>query len=178
MIAWPNKDKQDNDWAIRIPYGLSLLITRSFTGEVKGLREFPVEDQPPIWLPFYAFRIMLGLGFLFFFLMLWTLWAWRKGKLNPDRISGQKKLMVAWMAALPLSYLALECGWVAREVGRQPWIIYGVLRTQDAASVLPAWTVGSSLLVFAGVYSALFIVFLLFAWYILYKGPDYEKSKG
>ncbi len=172
LVAWPNRSKQDNDWAITIPNGLSLLITRSLTGQVKGLRDFPKEDQPPILLPFYSFRIMMGLGFLFFFLTLWTLWAWRKGRLKSAVVSGQKKLLFSWMAAVPLSYLAVETGWIAREVGRQPWIIYGVMRTSEAASPLPAYTVGSSLLIFAGIYTVLFILFLLFAWYIVYKGPE------
>ncbi|MBI4772972.1 MAG: cytochrome ubiquinol oxidase subunit I [Deltaproteobacteria bacterium] len=172
LLAWPNESKQDNDWAITIPDGLSLLVTRSFTGRVQGLRDFPAEDQPPVWLPFYSFRVMAGLGFLFFFLMVWTLWAWRKGRLRPDVISEQKKLLLSWMAALPLSYVAVESGWVTREVGRQPWVIYGVLRTHEAASPLPAYPIGTSLLVFAGIYSVLFIAFLLFAGYIVNRGPE------
>ena len=172
FLAWPNKAKQDNDWAITIPNGLSLLLTRSPNGRVKGLRDFPIEDQPPIWLPFYSFRIMIGLGFLFFFLTVWTLWAWRKGRLKPGIISEQKKLLISWMAALPMSYVAMEAGWVSREVGRQPWVIYGVLRTQEAASPLPAYPVASSLLIFAGIYGVLFLLFLLFASYIVYRGPE------
>lgn len=176
LLAWPDKAKQENSWAIGIPYGLSLIATRSPTGQVKGLREFPVQDQPPIWLPFYAFRVMVGMGFLFFFLMLWTLWAWRKGRLKPESVSRQKKLLLAWMAAVPLSYVAMESGWISREVGRQPWIIYGVLRTQEAASPLPAYTVASSLLILAAVYAGLFAFFLLFAWFIIYKGPEQPAS--
>jgi len=172
FLAWPDKAKQENRWAISIPYGLSLITAHSPTGQVKGLRDFSVKDQPPIWLPFYAFRIMIGLGFVFFFLMLWTLWAWRRGRLKPDSVSRQKKLMLAWMAALPLSYAAMESGWVTREVGRQPWIIYGVLRTQEAASPLPAYPVASSLLILAGVYAGLFVCFLLFAWFIIHRGPE------
>ena len=92
----------------------------------------------------------MGLGFLFFFLMLWTVWVWRKGGLHPDRVFQQRKLLWAWMAALPLSYIAMESGWVTREVGRQPWIIYGVLRTQEAGSPLPAYPVAGSLLLSCG----------------------------
>ena len=178
FLAWPDQSRQDNTWEISIPYALSLLTTHSLTGEVKGLRDFPVEDQPPIWLPFYAFRIMMGLGFLFFFLMLWTVWVWRKGGLRPDRVFLQKKLLWAWMAALPLSYAAMESGWVTREVGRQPWIIYGVLRTQEAGSPIPAYPVAGSLLIIALIYSGLFCLFLLFAGYIVYKGPEGEAKAG
>jgi cytochrome bd ubiquinol oxidase subunit I len=87
LLAWPNFAKQDNDWTfLTIPDGLSLLISRSFTGQVKGLRDFPPEDQPPIILPFYTFRVMLGVGFGLVGLMLWTLWGWRRGWLRPENI--------------------------------------------------------------------------------------------
>jgi cytochrome bd ubiquinol oxidase subunit I len=181
IVAWPNEEKQANDWAIQIPYALSLITTRSFTGQVKGLREFPRDDQPPVALPFYAFRIMMAAGFGLFFLMLWTLWIWYRGRLNQENLSGQKKLLYAWMLALPLSYVAMEAGWITREVGRQPWIIYGVLRTRDAATSLPAEAVASSSLVFVAVYLLLFAVFLLFLRRILLKGPelgDPERKAG
>ena len=87
LLAWPNFAKQKNDWTfLEIPSGLSLLITRSLTGQVKGLKDFPREDQPPMSLPFYSFRIMLGIGFAMFGLMLWTLWAWYKKRLTAARI--------------------------------------------------------------------------------------------
>ena len=176
LVAWPDKAGQKNKWAVSIPYGLSMLTTHSFTGEVKGLRDFPVKDQPPVWLPFYAFRVMMGLGFLFFFLMLWTVWVWRKGGLRPENVFRRKKLLLAWMAALPLSYVAMESGWITREVGRQPWIIYGVLRTQEAGSPLPAYPVAGSLLILAAVYGGLFLLFLLFAGSIISRGPEGEAG--
>jgi cytochrome d ubiquinol oxidase subunit I len=178
ILAWPDKAKQDNRWALKIPYALSLLDTRSLTGQVKGLREFPRQDQPPIWAPFYAFRAMVGIGFLLFFLMLWTLWAWRKGKLTVASVSSQKLLLYGWMAAIPLSYVAMESGWLTREVGRQPWIIYGVLRTGDAASLLPAGTVGTSLLTFAAIYATVIGIFLYFVRRILSRGPEVEPIPG
>ena len=172
LLAWPDESRRENTWAISIPYGLSLITTHSLTGEVKGLKDFPPEDQPPIWLPFYTFRIMMGLGFLFFFLMLWTVWVWRKGGLRQENVFHHGKLLVAWMAALPLSYVAMESGWITREVGRQPWIIYGVLRTHEAGSPLPAYPVGASLLILGGIYAVLFMLFLLFAGYVIRKGPQ------
>jgi cytochrome d ubiquinol oxidase subunit I len=172
ILAWPDRAEQKNKWSISIPYGLSLLMTFSLDGQVKGLRDFPVEDQPPVWLPFYAFRMMFGLGSLFFLLVLWTLWAWRKGRLKPEKIFQQKMLMLSWVAALPLSYVAMEAGWVTREVGRQPWIIYGVLRTGDAASPLPAYSVLGSMVIFALLYMLLFFLFLCFVRNIIKKGPE------
>ena len=171
-LAWPLPDEQKNAWSIDIPFGLSLLITHSFTGQVKGLREIPIEDQPPVILPYFAFRLMLGAGFGMLFLMLWTLWAWRKGRLTLESIGGQKWLLRAWIAAIPAAYAAVETGWVIREVGRQPWIIYGQMRTAQASSALPMGAVLSSLAMYASIYTALIAVFLFFAWRIIKNGPD------
>ena len=113
---------------------------------------------------------MVAIGTALFLLMLWTLWVWRRGGLDAGRVAAQKWLLRAWMAALPLSYLALETGWVTREVGRQPWVIHGLLRTGDAASRIPAGTVAGSLAAFALVYTFLAILFFIFAWRIIARG--------
>jgi cytochrome d ubiquinol oxidase subunit I len=176
LLAWPNPEKQGNDWTfLEIPDGLSLLITRSFTGQVKGLRDFPRENQPPILLPFYSFRIMLGIGFAMFGLMLWTLWVWYKERLTTELLPQQKWLLYAWIAFAPLGYLAVEMGWITREVGRQPWIIFGLLRTKDGASVLPAGAVAASLGMYFVIYTMLFLAFTIFAWRILKRGPNLEE---
>lgn len=173
LLAWPDPEKQANSWTfLKIPDGLSLLITHSITGQVKGLRDFPREDQPPIVLPFYSFRIMIGIGFAMFGLMLWTLWAWYKRRLTAELVPRQKWLLYAWIAFAPLGYLAVEMGWVTREVGRQPWIIFGLLRTRDSASVLPAGAVATSLAIYLILYTILFLAFTIFAWRILQRGPD------
>jgi cytochrome d ubiquinol oxidase subunit I len=175
MLAWPDTARQENYFALEIPYGLSLLITHSFTGQVKGLKDFPPENQPPVALCFYAFRVMIAIGFALAGLMLWTLWVWRKGGLSVPGLGRRKWLLYAWIAAAPLSYLALEAGWVTREVGRQPWIIYGVLRTRDAAAALPPAAVAVSLVGFAAFYALLFLGFLIFARRLLLKGPDLKS---
>lgn len=176
VLAWPDVEKQDNAWEIDIPYGLSLIATKSPTGRVKGLRDFPRRDQPPVLIPYYAFRIMILVGVLLFFLMLWTIWAWRKGRLSLERIAGQRRLLACWIAAIPLSYLAMEAGWITRELGRQPWILYGLLRTDESASLIPAKTVGASLAVFSFLYPLLFILFLIFAARLLARGPEPERA--
>ncbi|MGW8161516.1 MAG: cytochrome ubiquinol oxidase subunit I, partial [Desulfobulbales bacterium] len=175
IIAWPDERLQDNIWAVQVPYALSLITTHSPTGKVTGLQEFAVEDQPPVLLTFYSFRIMLFIGFGLVLLMLWSLWAWARGELTPARINRQKWLLYFWITAVPLSYLAMEAGWVTREVGRQPWVIEGVLRTKEGASALPAVTVGASLLGFVAIYSLLFFLFLFFAKRILEKGPAFDS---
>jgi len=171
VIALPDKSRQKNLWALEIPYALSLITTHSPTGRVKGLREFPVEDQPPVMVPFYAFRIMLAIGGGLLALMLWAVYAWRRGRLTPEKIGHQKWLLRSWIVALPLSYVAMEAGWITREVGRQPWIIYGVQRTQEGVSNLSAGTVGLSLLGFGLIYLVLLLLFLFFARLWILQGP-------
>ena len=174
-LAWPNPAGEENSWTfLTIPRGLSLLITHSFSGRVPGLRDFAPEDRPPILIPFYAFRVMIGIGFLLFFLMLWSGWQWRRGRLRPEVIVGQKLLLAAWVGAAPLGFLAVETGWLTREVGRQPWIIYGMMRTSEAASQLPAAAVWTSLLGYLAVYTLLLLGLLVFAARIIKRGPDFE----
>lgn len=173
LLSWPDAREQRNDWALSVPDVLSLLATGNLHGQVLGLAEFPPSDQPPaIALIFYGFRMMVLCGLLVVALMLWTLSAWLRGGLAADAISARPQLLKAWTAAVPLGYLASECGWLVREVGRQPWVIHGLLRTADAVSSLPAPMVATSLLSFVVVYALLFVLFLLFAARIVNRGPD------
>jgi cytochrome d ubiquinol oxidase subunit I len=127
-------------------------------------------------LIFYCFRIMAAIGFGLFALIIWTLVCWFRGQLTPQHIAKNRRLLYAWLASLPLGYLATECGWIVREVGRQPWVIYGVLRTNDVASTLPASAVLVSLISFVIVYAMLFMVFVVFAARIIRKGPDMAEA--
>ena len=115
---------------------------------------------------------MIAAGFALFFLMAWTVWAWYRGRLRPETASGQRLLMWSWIIAIPLSYIAMETGWIVREVGRQPWVIYGMMRTSEGASELPVAAVGTSMFVFSSIYALLFILFLFFSWTVIRKGPD------
>jgi cytochrome d ubiquinol oxidase subunit I len=173
MLAWPDKAAQRNAWEITIPGVLSFLATNTLDGQVKGLHEFAPEDQPPLLpLIFYAFRIMAGIGFALFFLMLWTIWASVKGRLRVETITAQKWLLRAWIASIPLGYIAVDMGWTVREVGRQPWIIYGLLRTSDAVSALSVGSVGFTTAVFFVIDSLLLVTYVIFACRIIRKGPD------
>jgi len=179
LLAKPNQTAQQNDWSLSIPKLLSLLVTGEAHGRVQGLQDFPQADQPPaIALIYYAFRIMVLIGFILLGLMLWTTLAWLKGCLASELVGRQRWLLRAWIAAIPLGYLATECGWIVREVGRQPWIIYGILRTRDAAANLPASVVATSLMAFMVVYSLLSVLFLIFAGRIIRKGPDLNLIPG
>jgi len=172
IAAWPDEANQRNLWAVEVPYALSLLLTHSPTGEVKGLKDFPKDLHPPILMTFYPFRVMVFAGFAFLGLALWTGWRWKKGALVADRLPGETWLLRAWMAAGPLAWAAVEGGWVTREVGRQPWLVYGLVRTSEAATPLPAGTVAASLagyLVVAGLLTAAFVAL---TGRVLARGPD------
>lgn len=173
VIAWPDQALQRNRWSIEIPAALSLLVTHHTDGKVLGLGSFPLANQPPaLPLLFYAFRIMMLIGFGLLLLVLWTTWSWRKGGLRLENIIRQRFLLRAWVAAIPLGYIAVEAGWIVREVGRQPWIVYGLLRTADQASALPSGAVLITLCAYTVVYLTLLFTFIIFARRILHKGPD------
>ncbi|MBN1547124.1 MAG: cytochrome ubiquinol oxidase subunit I [Syntrophaceae bacterium] len=175
LAAWPNREKGQNDWAIEFPYVLSLILTYSPTGTVIGLNEFAKEDIPPIVIPFYSFRVMFSIGFALAFLMLWSAWLWYKGRLNREALPGNKWFLYAWLLAAPLAYTAVEAGWIVREMGRQPWIIQGLMRTQDGVSLLPAGHVGLTLIAYVIGYSILFFLFLAVAGRWIARGPEMER---
>lgn len=174
IAAWPDKSIQDNVWSLEIPHVLSLLATHSSDGKVVGLEEFSPADQPPaLPLLYYGFRIMLTLGFAMLGLSLWTAWQdYRQG----GTVEYAPWLLKAWVVSLPFGYLATEFGWVIREVGRQPWIAYGLIRTEHAASSLPSTAVIGSLTLFVVFYSALFLAFIYSIMRWLRQGPDPQAA--
>ena len=173
LLAWPDKAKQRNDWSIEVPGLLSVLGTHSLHGQVKGLADIPVVDQPPMLpLLYYTFRAMAGIGFLFMVLAFWTTFALRKARGRLDALLAQRKLLLAWVLAIPLPYIAVECGWIVREVGRQPWVVYGLLRTEHAASAIPPIAITGSMVMFAVFYVVLLSSFFHFARRWLKNGPD------
>ena len=178
FAAWPDAQARENKWEVSVPVLLSILTTHTFTGEVKGLRDFPPEDCPPIAVNFYAFRVMVALGTALLFLALWTTWKWRRGRLSVEGAPGEKRLMLLWMWAWPASLLTMEAGWIVREVGRQPWVIYGVLRTKDSASLLPVEAVWSSFAAFVVIYTMLLVVFFVVGRMLIFRGPDLEGASA
>lgn len=173
LLAWPNQDRQNNDWSIEVPGMLSLIATHDPTGKITGLADIPRADQPPaLPLLYYAFRVMAGIGMWLLLLSLWTAIVWRKAGGRLDDLLANRKLLLAWVLTIPLPYIAVECGWIVREVGRQPWIVYGILRTKDAVSNIPAQTVAGSMVMFCVFYIVLLISFFVFARKWLKQGPD------
>ncbi|MBP5975973.1 cytochrome ubiquinol oxidase subunit I [Brasilonema sp. CT11] len=177
LLAIPNDKAQKNDWEITVPNALGYILEfkQKLTYPVRGLSEWKPEDRPHmIGLIYYAFRIMIGIGFFFAGLMLLSVLQWLRGKLSAENIAQQRWLMRAWVFAAPLGYIAVDSGWIVRCVGRQPWIVYGQIRTVDGASNLPASNVLASLTSFAVVYSILFVAVLYFGSRIIRRGPNLE----
>lgn len=149
---------------IPIPGFLSFLAFNDFNAEVKGLKDFPKEDRPPVTLTFWAFRGMIGLGTLF---ILLGAWAYIK-RARPEESPLLLKLLM-WV--IPLPYIALQLGWIVAEVGRQPWIVYGLMRTTDAVSPVNPGEVALTLTLFVGVYLVLGIVAIYLLRRTALKGP-------
>lgn len=173
VLGWPDKEAQDNAWSIEIPGALSWLLAHNATGKVTGLREFAPEDQPPLLpLLFYSFRGMVAIGLFMLALAVWGAWLIRKGAFTPDRIGRHAWLLRLWMFSIPLGYVAVELGWIVREVGRQPWLIYGLYRTEEGVSPLPVGTLASTLTAYTLIYLTLTVIFVVLARHMLFKGPD------
>ncbi len=148
LLAIPEPAAERNRWEIgRIPAALSLLAYHRADAEVQGLRAFPVRDRPPVAITFLAFRIMVALGFLFVALAA-------IGFFQRHRPADSPRFLRLVMWSLPLPYLAIQTGWIVTEVGRQPWIVYGLMRTEEALAPLSTHQV-------AGWLAVLFVLYAL-----------------
>ncbi|OLP19848.1 cytochrome ubiquinol oxidase subunit I [Leptolyngbya sp. 'hensonii'] len=177
LLAIPNDRAERNEWEVKVPGGLSYLLELKPTLDqpVKGLKAWEPADRPHlISLIYYSFRIMSGIGTFFAALMAVSVLQWLRGKLAEGTISEQKWLMRAWILAAPLGYLAVETGWIVRCVGRQPWIVYGEMRTVESASHLPAGEVLFSLVGLTSMYVVFLTAALFFGSRIIRKGPNLE----
>lgn len=151
LFAWPDEKNEKNDYALDVPHLGSLILTHSWDGEVKGLKDFPRADRPPVVAPFFSFRIMVGLGMLMLALAaVGLVLMWRR------TLFDKRWYLYCWIAMMPAGFIALLTGWYTTEIGRQPWVVYGVLRTADAASPVPASSVLTSLIVYFVAYMILF----------------------
>ncbi len=159
LFAWPDEKRESNDYALDVPHLGSLILAHSWNGKVIGLKDFAPSDRPPVKEPFFAFRIMVGLGLLMLALAVVGLVLWRRGRLYQRRW-----YLRWWIAMMPAGFIALLTGWYVAEIGRQPWVVYGVLRTADAVSPVPGSSVLASLITYIIAYV---ILFGFGSWYLL-----------
>jgi cytochrome d ubiquinol oxidase subunit I len=166
LFAWPDEKSETNRFGVTIPHGASLVLTHSWNGLFPGLKSVPADDRPPVLPPFFAFRAMVGIGLLMI-LAGWTgAWLWWRGRLFKARWY-LWPLQHVWWAG----FVAVICGWIVTETGRQPWVAYGLLRTADAVSPLAASTVTASLLLFMVVYCIVFAMGLYTINRLIARGP-------
>lgn len=152
VFGIPNEEEECNEYAFEIPGLVSLMIGNSLDTEVKGLKDFPKEDRPPVLMTFLTFHLMLVLGVWFAFLALVSVVLWKLGKL-----AQYKLYLVATGITVPLPFLANQFGWAAAEIGRQPWVVYNEMRTKHAVSAsVSAGEVLASIIMFACIYALLF----------------------
>jgi len=171
LFGWPDMQEERTKFAIGVPKLGSLILTHSTTGQYPGLKEFAPEDRPNATVLFWTFRSMVGLGLLMIVLSLLALLArWR------GRLYGSHFLLRFALYMGPAGLVAILAGWMTTEIGRQPWIVYGLMRTSDAVSSHGAAPVALTLAIFIVVY---FTVFGAGTWYglkIIAKGPETGES--
>jgi cytochrome bd ubiquinol oxidase subunit I len=167
LFAWPDESAETNRFAITIPHGASLVLTHSWDGLFPGLKSVSPSDRPPVLPPFFAFRIMVGIGLLMILAAFTGVVLWWRSQLFTTR-------WYLWPAqhAWWLGFVAVICGWIVTETGRQPWVAQGLLRTADAVSPLAAGTVTATLVLFVLVYGVVGSLGLYYINRLIAPGPQ------
>jgi cytochrome d ubiquinol oxidase subunit I len=175
LFAWPDETAETNRYEIAIPKLGSYILTHDFGGEVPGLKAVSPNERPPVWPVFFSFRIMVAIGFAMLALGLWSLWLRWKGGLYENRW-----FLRATMAMTPSGFGAVVFGWFTAEIGRQPYVVYGLQRTADAVSPVTAGAVSASLVTFVVIYSFVFGFGSYYLAKLLRQGPDpvEETARG
>ncbi len=167
VVAFPDVKAEKNTFEISIPNGLSLLATHSLHGRVSGLNEFPRENRPSVPVLFLAFRIMVGIGTLLLLVMVWGSFLWRKGRLFEHR-----PFLWTLLIIHPLGFVAVETGWITTEAGRQPWLVYGLMRTVEGISPIPPGNVIWSLSLFLIIFATTGSIYSYYVLKMIGRGPD------
>jgi len=172
LFGWPDQKEGVVKYPIEIPKASSLILKHSFDAPLKGLDTVPRADWPRVDIVFWSFRVMVGIGFLMLGIGVLSLWARWRGKLHDWQLLHRFAVVMG-----PAGFIAVLAGWVTTEAGRQPYTVYGLLRTVNSASPLAAPAVASSLIAFIIVY---FIVFGMGVFYILrlMKAPPHHGEEG
>ncbi|MBR7890076.1 cytochrome ubiquinol oxidase subunit I [Marinomonas sp. A79] len=166
LFAMPNMETESNDYEVGIPNLGSLILTHSWDGAVQGLKAVPPEDRPNVPLVFWSFRLMVGIGFGMIGIAVLALLLRRSGGLYEN-----KAFLSLVTLFTPMGVIAVIAGWYVVEIGRQPWIVYNLVRTSEIVSPLPPERVLFTLIMFVIIYSLLLGVYLYFMRKLIKKGP-------
>jgi len=167
LFGWPDMEREETRYAVGIPHLGSLILTHSWDGKIPALKDFPRADRPNSTIVFWTFRIMVGLGVLMIALGLWSAWLrWRK------RLWDTRPFLRFAVLMGPAGVIAILAGWYTTEIGRQPWTVYGLLRTADAVSAHGAVQLGVTLIIFIAVYCAVFGTGIAYLLRLIRVGPE------
>ncbi len=166
LFGWPNEEKEKTEYAITVPKLASIILTHDPDGEVKGLKAWPKDERPPVVAPFYCFRIMVGMGILMALTGIMALYLYfRKGLFT-------KKWFHMWcILMMPSGFIAILAGWFVTEIGRQPYVVYGLMRTAEAHSPIMGEHVFLSLIAFIVVYLFVFGAGIYYIVKLIRQGP-------
>jgi cytochrome d ubiquinol oxidase subunit I len=167
VVALSDMKAEKNLFELNIPNGLSLLVTHSFDGRVPGLKEFSQNDRPNVFILFWSFRLMVAIGFILFFVMVWAAVLWGRG-----RLYNHQPFLRTLLVLHPLGFVATELGWITTEVGRQPWLVYHLMRTAEGISPIPAGNVIWSLSLFLIIFTIIGASYFYYVLKTLARGPD------
>jgi cytochrome d ubiquinol oxidase subunit I len=165
LFAIPNEELRRNDYSIELPYGLSLILRHHAHAEVKGIDAFE-PDRPPVVPLFFSFRLMVGVGVLMLLVSWGAAWLTRRGREAP-------RALLWVLAGFTFSgWIATLAGWIVTEVGRQPWLVSGVLRTRDAVGPISEAQLGASLTGYILTYAAMFVAYMVVLTHMAGKGAS------
>lgn len=167
LLAWPDAAAEENTFELGIPYASALVLTHDINGETPGLTDVPVADRPPVGMVFWSFRVMLFIGTLMALIGVYSAWLRLRGRLYDTR---WLQRAAVWMG--PSGFVAVLAGWIVTEVGRQPFTVYGLLRTSESLAPVDAPAVAASLLAFIVVYFALFGAGTYYIIRMMHAPPD------
>jgi cytochrome d ubiquinol oxidase subunit I len=174
LFGFPDMGEERTRYAVEVPRLGSLILTHEWNGTIPGLKEFPREDRPNAAILFWTFRVMAGLGALMVLLGLWGAWSrWR------DRIYESRALARFALVMGPAGLVAILAGWYTNEIGRQPWVVYGVMRTKDAVSNHSTLTLSVTLVVLMVMYASVFGTGIAYMLKLVNRGPvEDDTSPG
>ncbi|SDI92349.1 cytochrome d ubiquinol oxidase subunit I [Pseudomonas flavescens] len=178
LFGWPDMQREETRFKVEVPYLGSLILTHSLDKQVPALKEFAKQDRPNSTIVFWSFRVMVAMGMLMILAGLWSLWLRWRGSLYQSR---PFLYFCLWMG--PSGLIAILAGWFTTEIGRQPWVVYGLMRTADGVSMHSAAQLGITLVLFVVVYFAVFGAGMSYVMRLVRKGPvsgegDHQHDGG